>query len=411
MHILENKLFQIIVTMSLIRVLYYFLVLFPSIPVIKAAIIISLLINHFTSLRVYCRNINQQLVFTISRHRAIILSRKENRLVMSYPESSGEPMPSATPGSLKILAVVDKTLDGHGYIVRALQSNQVIYIRVPPGIFANGWEMATTPEPDLSMIPAAGGRKVWRLEATARDATGLAKEIEARTDGVPENLSKGVPELQNIHTLYDDVPCIEHTDFTIVETFKSCCGRQTNRLQVAEHPKLGGTVVTKIVEIPDRLPANETDETQISTWEAEMSNEITYHLELSGLGFVPQFLGLVTERGRGIIGYFMEHLKGAKTYEELMSEGVALSENDIVACLEVVKKMHSHGLYHGDLHLGNVMKCADGSVKIIDFQFTRRLTSQGIVKGKPALSSKEELHEIELELREIERQVGQYYEV
>jgi hypothetical protein len=310
--------------------------------------------------------------------------------------------PRYEPSNPKILAVIDKTPNGHGYIIRALYDRQVIYIRVPEKAFAPGWDLLPNPEPILSMI-SNEEHKVWRLEVLEQGRDGIATKLQADTDGVPTKLYGGVPGLDHISSLAHIV-VVDYMELTKIRSISdSCSRRRSDRINIATHPTFKEKAIMKIAEIPDRLPTDENDETQISRGEDEMSNEISYHQELSRSGFVPKFLGLITEKNRGIIGYLSEYIEGARTYEDIKKDGKILADTEVEACLNVARKMHGYGVYHGDLDLYNFLKCPDGSIRIIDFEHAQRLGEDGRVHNAPIYSADNELGMLEICLRAIGR--------
>ncbi|ETS77321.1 hypothetical protein PFICI_11195 [Pestalotiopsis fici W106-1] len=309
-------------------------------------------------------------------------------------------MAGQSKSSIKVLAVLDKTRDGNGFIIRAIRNGQVLYILVPADIFPSGWDKASTsPEPDLSIIPESDNCKVWTLSASS--GIGCRRVIQARGNGIPKKPLEGVTGIDDIRGS-PNLMTAEYSEFTPVKTWPASGGRRTDRVQAAKHPKLKDSVVIKIVEIPDHLPIGENDQIPLGTGEAEMRTEITNHYKMSSLGLAPKFIGLVTEQGRGVIGYIMENIRDCQSYEEIKAKAKGkLPPAEIKNVLAVVDQMHRLGIYHGDLHLGNLLKRADGSITIIDFQHAQPLGPNGHVEGKPILSAENEREELEEELDEI----------
>ncbi|KAK6201815.1 hypothetical protein LQW54_009310 [Pestalotiopsis sp. IQ-011] len=289
--------------------------------------------------------------------------------------------------SLNILAIV-KGSATTSLAIRAMRNKQIVYIRVPRDVFLTGWDLMTSVEPDLSMIPESNNCKVWSLDVV--EGEGIGRSVQALGHGIPTRLLGGVQGIDHIPGL-STIMKAEYSEFTSIHTQKMGAGegRRTDRLQVATHPKLDGKVMIKIAEIPDVLPLDKNEVFCFGTGEAEMTTEIIYHHELSETGLAPKFIGLVTEKGRGVIGYIMEYMEGCQSFEELVKTRKCTPQ-DIENGLKLIDQMHARGIYHGDLHPGNMLRCPNGSVRIIDFQFSKRLNAEGFVEGKPIYSASNE---------------------
>lgn len=301
--------------------------------------------------------------------------------------------------AIKVLAILDKTRDGNGFIIRATRNGQILYIRVPADMFPPGWDKTTSPEPDLSMIPESDNCKFWSLAVSP--GQGQKRVVQALGNGIPKRPLRGVAGIDDTSG-FSTMMTAEYSEFTPVKTWPASDGRRTDRVQAAKHPKLTESVVIKIVEVPDHLPVGENDQIHLGTGEAEMKNEIMNHYKMSGSGLVPKFIGLITEQGRGVIGYAMENIRDCQSYEEIKAKAKGkLPPGEISNVLAAVDKMHQLGVYHGDLHLGNLLKCTNGSIRIIDFQHAQQLGPKGYVEGKPILSAENERDDLEEELNEI----------
>ncbi|KAK7967562.1 uncharacterized protein PG986_001839 [Apiospora aurea] len=115
-----------------------------------------------------------------------------------------------------------------------------------------------------------------------------------------------------------------------------------------------------------------------------MAREIRMHRDVveTGLGITPAIFGLVTEKGRGVIGFVMEYIEGARSFDELnWEEKYRMTDEEKKGCRDVLQKLHEKGFLHGDIHPGNLLRRPDGSVVLIDFQATSRVNSEGNVEG------------------------------
>ncbi|KAK8045690.1 Tyrosine kinase catalytic domain protein [Apiospora saccharicola] len=191
-----------------------------------------------------------------------------------------------------------------------------------------------------------------------------------------------------------------------------------DRMHIVRHPRINDNrpMVMKIVEFPDswqypqyplgqRSPSGPSVESPKLNASSDYNNimftynavtemwmwmEIRMHqkVDLWANSVGPKFLGLVTERGRGVIGFVSEFVQDAKTILQIWEEAYAagdldfqLSDGDRQACLAALDRLHAESLLHGDLHPGNVLRRSDGSVVLIDFESTCHVDSNGRVYG------------------------------
>ncbi|KAK6066885.1 hypothetical protein SCUP515_10441 [Seiridium cupressi] len=311
--------------------------------------------------------------------------------------NSPEKSPIAKGEPPKILAV--KLIDDDEFVVRISHDTLgAAYVRMSSYLFDPGWHLASSPEPDLSMIQSKHG-KVLTLMASEWGVDAVATKIEVHTEGMPQKLA-GVLNLEHIMDLVG-MKNIDYQELVKVRSLSKKCGLRSDRIHLVTHAAFTDPVVMKISEIPDRLSADEVDGEAISADDVEMSNEISYHHRLSSFGIVPEILGLVTEKGRGFIGYLMANLKGAVTYDEIRNRGKAVLESDIQDCLDLVRNMHARNVYHGHLHLDKIMRCPDGSNYIIGLGLADELADDLLVEDHPIMSAQDELQALESSLRTI----------
>ncbi|KAK7984394.1 hypothetical protein PG989_011796 [Apiospora arundinis] len=136
------------------------------------------------------------------------------------------------------------------------------------------------------------------------------------------------------------------------------------------------------------------------TAEQYMAHEIEMHRQVDAAlreatgaqPIVPQFHGLVTEKGRGVVGFLSEFLEGASSYFDLFRAATAqqvtdwkVPEAEREKCQAALRALHAAGFIHGDVHAGNFIRCPDGSVRIIDFEDAERIDPQseeGIISAQ-----------------------------
>lgn len=128
----------------------------------------------------------------------------------------------------------------------------------------------------------------------------------------------------------------------------------SDSLLVVTHPAIGqGNTPVVIKLAPSTLDRACLENIAIETQ--------AYHA-LNGTGLTPQFLGHVIENGR-IVGFILEYIASGHAPE---------SPAEIQACLLALDKLHQCGWLHGDAHKKNFIVQANGTVVIIDFEFSKQ---------------------------------------
>ncbi|KAK8063110.1 hypothetical protein PG997_015207 [Apiospora hydei] len=303
--------------------------------------------------------------------------------------------------SNRILAI--KKVSHVGYIIRARVDGLIRYYSVTHEAAANfpkGWE---TGSPDAILPP--------------RTYPDDLKCIHLRKPGLTEFFDQKKPSHQR-----PKIQDVQHSVSADYETFEKLGKIPTprfpnrpcdDRINIVRHPRIHNhqPMVMKVVEFPEtwtfpqasqspsEAPAPAGSKAQKLNVGSDGSefNERVMRLEMrmhqkvaatpSLAGLVPKFLGLVTERGRGVIGYVSEYVPDAKSFKQILEDayaagykGFRLSEADREACRAALKRLHEDArLHHGDMHAGNVLRRGDGSVVLIDFEETFHLDKEGWV--------------------------------
>ncbi|KAK8054438.1 hypothetical protein PG994_009505 [Apiospora phragmitis] len=315
--------------------------------------------------------------------------------------------------SNKILAV--KKVSDFGYIIRARFDGLIRYYSITHEAAANFPQNWETRESNAIIPP--------------RSYAADLKCIHLRMPVISEVFDPMMPAqlrptalhpvvVEPLETKLQGIPGVQHAVSADYETFVKLGKiptprfkhrRWDDRINIVRHPRIhnGQPMIMKIVEFPDlwNLPQAEnaappgdaaagprklnvgSDRSEFT--QRMMGLEIQMHQRVTAAidGLVPKFLGLVTERGRGVIGYVAEYIPDAKSFKQMFEEAYAagnkefrLNEQDRQACLAALKRLHDAGLHHGDFHGGNVLRRRDGSLVLIDFEETSSTDADGWVK-------------------------------
>lgn len=96
----------------------------------------------------------------------------------------------------------------------------------------------------------------------------------------------------------------------------------------------------------------------------KINNEIEIHKYCARHGIAPRILGVKYRKNSVCIE--MEKLN--QTLYQKCKNTKCLSQTDYSNLSDLIKKMHSIGVYHMDLHAGNIMVDKNNIFKIIDFE-------------------------------------------
>ncbi|KAK8003250.1 hypothetical protein PG989_002969 [Apiospora arundinis] len=255
-----------------------------------------------------------------------------------------------------VLSLVDHVTGG--VTIRARVNDLIRYINVPRQLVVKHNLLHNADERDRLVLEREypDGAKCLELHEEESGQPAL-RPLDVVLQGI-----KGIfYGLQLDYESFENVVPVSKPSITVTANGPS------DRLCKAEHPLMQsyGKLILKIAELPDTLASPDNPP------ELKMHRAV---VEL-GLGIAPQIFGLVTEKGRGAIGYFMEYPEGSRTFAELDKyEGHKMTEDEKQACRDTLKKLHQAGFLHGDIHPGNLVRRADGSVMLIDYQATQRVS-------------------------------------
>lgn len=277
---------------------------------------------------------------------------------------------SSSPQVYSILCAVPRP-----GLMRLLAGSVVKYVEVPSGVLPKGWHIDKNLAVKLPPLPL-GGDRVFRLQRTfgTRCAffprTGLASSDLQGVDvtGVETGVKIDYLDLEPVRNLNEGRLSKEKSLYDDKST-------------LVRYPRgdRGQLMVRRIVSFPPSLmKVHHTKDRTIF-----MAREIRLHKKAAENGLAPRFLGLVTEPGRGVIGFLSEFVDGsvsaARHREDRVNAGIKPDVDPAVgkAILEATRRMHSLGILHHDLHLGNFLVSPDNKVRIIDFEYATWMDKYG----------------------------------
>ena len=98
--------------------------------------------------------------------------------------------------------------------------------------------------------------------------------------------------------------------------------------------------------------------------------ETTAYQWIDGQGVSPNFLGHLTEDGR-VIGFVMEYIDDARSADI----------GDLAACQDVLARLHSLGIKHGDINKYNFLVRGERAV-LVDFETAKRCEEQKALEAE-----------------------------
>ncbi|KAI1846138.1 hypothetical protein JX266_007663 [Neoarthrinium moseri] len=270
-----------------------------------------------------------------------------------------------TGNNLVVLATSNYSSAKH--LIRVLVDNMVKYIIVPDEV-PDGWQFrANGSLSSLPPIPRGNG-KYYRLERTGETTC----PFFPRTTNVPEEIDS-ITDPNVHHDIQINYAEFQKVPSRIQKWSDSHNKHFTERTTAVTHPSFKNDMVMRIVEFPESLwkPEVNSPGGRRLTLTERMTTEFLIQQRAASRGLAPEITGLVTEAGRGIIGFLSEFVHDGKSVSDYWtSRGKQeLDDQDIEACLQLAKGLARLNIYHGDLTPSNLIRRDDGTVLAIDFEF------------------------------------------
>ncbi|KAK8043353.1 hypothetical protein PG993_005783 [Apiospora rasikravindrae] len=319
----------------------------------------------------------------------------------------------ATENTTKILAV--KEVSGYGYFIRAKVDGLIRYFDVnynAASRFPLYWNILGFSDPLLQPGPYPADVKCIRLrrpderdnlDSKAVTDYPIAEYLDYKLTGVGN--PRVLPTFDydgfiQLHKIPSPVSCTGS-----VRTDYPSYGRATSMvMKLAEFPDGWPVQIASITapastlrDLPPSFMLNMASAHMVAfnTVPAElgMGREIEMHQKIdaalgAGNGLVPAFYGLVTERGRGIVGFLSEYIEDSRSLNSVFREAAdregpdwVLDEAGREACRNALRRLHRAGFLHGDVHSGNFLRRSGGPVVLIDLEFARRLSPGVVLEG------------------------------
>lgn len=206
---------------------------------------------------------------------------------------------------------------------------------------------------NLPPLPETGGWKSARLSRT-----------QGTSEVVFSDFDQYHHELETVETVWHK-QCFDVADFDMTTNLHP----RRNIVFKATHPSLAGPVLLKLANFNHQI--NRID------------NETKIYHHLDDHDVAPKFLGHVSENGR-VIGFVTQYIEGARHPH-------VGSSQDYKACAKVLDDLHEIGVYHGDLHRGNVLIDDHGKASLVDFE-NARIQGEKVDLERPMLMESVKCH-------------------
>ncbi|KAK7953495.1 hypothetical protein PG996_014390 [Apiospora saccharicola] len=281
---------------------------------------------------------------------------------------------------------------GNTVTVRARVDNLIRYVNIPRDVLdhhgptlLNNDEAAAPPK--LLTLDFPKGAKCLQVERGLGGDSLTIRPLQIELKGIQGVSHRAIVDLDTFTMAVPLRPA------SLLPPLK---GRSA-RVWLVRHPDFAsqGTMLMKLAELPDNwIRPDGSRLADLFRSESTVANEFEMQRDVAalGLGIAPEVLGLVTEKGRGVVGFLMEYFEDAQDFRELhyATCGYKMSDVDKQGCRNALQAMHDRGFLHEDADPSNFLRLPDGRIRIIHFENAQRVNGEGHVPGFPNRSLKTE---------------------
>ncbi|KAH8652285.1 hypothetical protein BX600DRAFT_441178 [Xylariales sp. PMI_506] len=257
--------------------------------------------------------------------------------------------------------------NGQRHVLRVQVNNHIKYLMLDERACPWNWYLPTGSELRLPPIGSDPNIKCYRAQVINAQYEVIFPQIY-REEDLPVPL--------------DSVQGVAHDKILDISTFELVCNlegldeidRLAGRRMGARHPDFQDYLVMKLVEFPECLPFPTPYEPERAcrrqyTRTQMMENEIYWQEKVAELGLAPKIEALVTEAGRGIIGFVTKWIPG-NTIARLANECEELPRVELDKVDAALEALHEAGICHNDLNDHNIVRVTgDGSIMFINFEY------------------------------------------
>lgn len=265
-------------------------------------------------------------------------------------------------------------LNGGGFTVRVRIDDLIRYVQIPSSILDHETDVLDGPNPKVLTLDYPSGVKCLEIYRGS------------------------VLSIRPLHFALNGVEGISHSvshDYDTFEVVEPLITGIRDRICVVKHPDLEahGKMIMKIAETPENwISPDGVISARLTHQETGIAKEFRMQQEIValGLGLAPDIIGLVTEKGRGVIGFLMEYIAGARSFQQLNKQGYSMTDADKEGCRHALRLLHHHGFIHDDIHSSNLLRRRNEPPMMIDYERAQRVNSEGHVEGSPDKSQANE---------------------